>query len=164
MSDAFRHVIALLWRRLGLSRPSFQQDDVAVLVTDGIAITLALSADGRHILLSAKAGALSGSPLVRDQQAARLLKTNLHTLLSSRVCVCLDDQSSQTPAVMVRAVVPCETAFIDSLTEAISDIAHLAAEHGRELGGQFAGALGGPAAPLALPNEGLADDTLVFRL
>ncbi len=161
MPDAFRDVIAALWRALGLSRPGFEADDVAALQLEGVRITLALSADGRHILLSAKAGALSANVLVRDQQVSRLLKTNLHTLSSSRVCACLDESDPQTPSIVVRAALPCEVKFVDPLAEAIADAGHLAKQHARELGGD-AGAQ--PAAAAGTPLEGLSDDTLVFRL
>jgi hypothetical protein len=162
--DEFRHVIALLWQKLGLSRPSFQADDVAALVVDGLALKLTLTEDGRHILLSAKAGELSANPLVREQQVTRLLNTNLHTLLSSRACACVDNRDSQTPAVIVRAVAPCSAQYVDALAEAVSDVAYLAREFGGTLSREPGHTAVGPAAPRALPSDGLSDDMLVFRL
>jgi hypothetical protein len=126
MTDAFRDIVATLWKELGLSPPRFDRNDAAATLTvDGIALTLAPTEDGGHIAVSATAGKLSANPAAADEQVARLLAANLVTLPSSRACVGLDDRDSPTPTVMVRAFVPCQAAANDWLVKAISDVAYL---------------------------------------
>jgi hypothetical protein len=166
MAQEFREIVAALWRSLRLSRPRFHPENgAAALTVDGVAITLRLAKDGRHIAVAARAGRLSASPAAAEAQVAHLLKANLATLLSSRAGLCLEDQEAQSPSALVRAVVPFDprgadhatTKLMERLVKAISDVAHLARAHGRVLGSDA------PAQPTTLVEE-LSSDMLVFRL
>ena len=162
MEEEFRHVVANLWTSLGLSWPKFGPEGVTTLTVDGRDITLALTEDGRHIAISSNAGELSVNPGLMDQQVALLLRSNLRTLASNRACCHLDDNSSPTPVVMVQALAPCSSAFVDRLIETISDVAHLAGECARELGGHAAPPpRRRPSAGLSL--EDLAGELVIFR-
>jgi hypothetical protein len=186
MAEEFRDIIAVLWKALGLPRPRFRQEDGAVTLTvDGVAIMLAVTRGHRHIAVSAKAGELSANPVAMNAQVAYLLRASLPALPSSRACTCLDEQDSVTPAVMVKAIIPCSatgaSAFhsagnsalksvgnsvvnsvvMDRLVKAISDVACLAREHARVLA-QIAGNEQASASH-RLPEEN-ASDMVVFRL
>ena len=164
MEEEFRHVVANLWTSLGLSWPKFGPEGVTTLTVDGLDITLALSEDGRYIAISSRAGELSANPALMDEQVAHLLRSNLRILASNRACCHLDDKSSPTPVVMVQALAPCRSAFVDRLVEMIGDVADLAGECARELGGHAApqagrgalarGSRGRPGHPQALKDPG----------
>jgi hypothetical protein len=161
MPEEFRDIIAALWETLGLPRPRFRQEEAAATLTvDGIVIAIIPSGDRRHITVSAKAGQLSANPVAMDEQVACLLKASLLALPQSRACICLDDQDSPAPSVMVKAIIPFHSygtaRVMDRLVQAISDVACLAREHGRMLGSA--------SAPHERLNEETTGDMVVFRL
>jgi hypothetical protein len=155
MADEFRRIIANLWNSLGLSSPKLRPEGTTTLTVDGLELKLALTEDERHIAVSCKAGRLSANPTLMDEQITRLLTSHLGTLPHNRACCWLDDQDSQTPVVVVQAISPCNPAAMDRLVGTIGDVAHLAGEYSRELGGR--------AAEPRAPNESLPDDMVIFR-
>jgi hypothetical protein len=151
----FDRIIEILWKSLGFAAPKRRAEATTTLTVDGREIRLALTEDGQHIAVSSKAGQLSANPSLMHEQITRLLTSNLRSLPSNRACCWLDDKDSSTPVAMVQAISPCNAIYMDRLVGTIGDVAHLAAEYSRELGGH-------PTPPRAR-QEVLPDDMVVFR-
>ncbi|GMO22368.1 MULTISPECIES: type III secretion system chaperone [Bradyrhizobium] len=157
MNDEFRRLIETLWHSLGLSPPRLRSGDEASLSVDGISITLALSHDERHVVISGPVGALSDDPLAMDEEIARLLKSNLRFLPYRRACCRIDNRSSP-PAVRIEAIAPCLPDAMTRLVETIGDVAHMAVDYAAELGHPKAPRLAAPA-----PSQGHDETILIFR-
>jgi hypothetical protein len=156
MVDEFRRITARLWKSLGLASPKFRPEGTTTLTVDGFELKLALTEDGHHIAVSCKAGQLSANPALMEEQITRLLRSHLRTLPYNQAGCWLDEQDSPTPVVVVQATTPSNRASIDRLVGTIGDVAHLAGEYSRELGGR--------AAEPRARNESLPDDDMmIFR-
>jgi hypothetical protein len=162
MTNEFHRVIANLWRSLGLSSPRFRPEGTTTLMVDGFEIKLALLEDG-HIAVSGRAGRLSTNPVRMDEQISRLLTANLRMLSHNRACCWLedsgfDDQGAEPPMAVIEALSPCSAGSMNRLVETIGDVAHLAGEYSRELGGSA-------PQPRAerVEEESFSDDMVIFR-
>lgn len=157
MSDDFRRLIETLWQSLGLPPPRFQSGDGVSLGIDGISIALMLGHDERHVVISGPVGALSSDALARDEEIARLLKSNLRFLPYRRACCRIDNRSSP-PAVRIEAISPCLPDAMTRLVETIGDVVHMVVDYAAELGHSKAPRLAAPA-----PSPGSEETILIFR-
>jgi Tir chaperone protein (CesT) family len=157
MIDGFENVIAQLWGSLGLATPEYAADGSALLTVDGLKVKLAAATDGRHIVVSCRAGEFSSHRALMDDQAEAILKANLCWLTVNRACVCFEREGSGPPVLIVQALAACNAAFMDRLVETIGDVAALASERARLLvphGAQIS---------QAAVKEEFYSDALVFR-
>jgi hypothetical protein len=159
----FQHVIANLWKSLGLTSPRFQPEGATTLTVDGFEIKLALVEPVHHIAVSSRAGRLSANPARMDEQIARLLQSNLRMLSHNRACCWLEDsgldgQNPEPPMVVIEANSPWHLASMNHLVATIGDVAYLAGEYSRELGGIM------PQPRVErVEEESFSDDMVIFR-
>jgi hypothetical protein len=163
MADEFRRIIASLWRSLGLAAQQFRPEGPVMLTVDGLELKLALIEPGHHIAVSSRVGQLSANPARMDEQIARLLQSNLRMLSHNRACCWLEDSGldgtdPEPPVAVIEAISPCHLASMNHLVAIIGDVAHLAGEYGRELGGIM------PQPRVErLKEESFSDDLVIFR-
>jgi hypothetical protein len=155
MADDFRKVISDLFTKLNLGKPSFGDREAIVLTIDRREITLRESDDGRHLVVSGKAGRLSSDPRLRGEQIRRLLKVNLGMLQTSQSGVALVSTEEEA-FVEVQAVYPYAMGRIDQLMSQIETVLDRLERHASELSGSAA-----PSRPKVV--ETVPDDAFIFR-
>jgi hypothetical protein len=160
MSDDFQGLVAKLWASLGLPAPVFRTKNRIVLNIDRIAVELAESPDGGHMILTARAGRLSAEdPMRRAEQVQYILYSNLGSLTSHHACVSVDPKGAESPTVLVQGICSYETAGVAELTSVVQDVVALAEAHAAELTGERSRATGRTPAS----NQQGLGDTVIFR-
>ncbi|WP_068310244.1 hypothetical protein [Polycladidibacter hongkongensis] len=95
--SGFKKLISSLWQELGLGDPAPVEGGAFELEVDGVPVRIKEAPDGRGIDVVTAIGQLSKNAAVRNEQARRLLETNLATLpIYTVVCELVELASKQT--------------------------------------------------------------------
>jgi hypothetical protein len=162
MSSNFEAVVAALWASLGLPSPRIGAKAEAVLTVDGRAITLAMSPDERHVVISAEAGPLSADLVLQDQQLRRLLRESLGLLPTNRAGLRLRTAAPAQPGdpvAGIEAIGPCRVDAVAELTHLVEDVLQLLDIHATTLSQASERR---PGVPDNLPVS--SEESLIFRL
>ncbi len=103
-----------------------------ILSIEGTLITLTESGDGRHLIVSSKAGRLARDPIVRAMQIRKILGANLGTVSTYRAAVGLDD-TEEDGGVLVTGLFAYDGRSADRLVAVIEDVLALSQAHATEL-------------------------------
>ena len=159
MSNEFRTLVTALWASLGLRPPAFSERPHVVLSIDGFDLELSETPDGRHLLVTGRAGTLSAEPGRRIRQVQHLLEFNLAAVASHRACVSLAPPDHEAPAVLVQGLCGYETAGAADAIRIIQDVVAVLETHAPEL-------TSGRDAPARQPRPSdpqTAGEAVIFR-
>ncbi len=156
MAENFRTTIERLWQALGLGKPRFSATDRVRLTVDGYDVHLIESGDAQNVSVWASAGELSSDPMPRAQQIRDLLQSNLAHVANFRPCVCVEDEESETPKVVVHGLHSYADGGIDRLAATIQEALYLLEYHAEKLSG-------GAPRQSAADRQSEWSETIVFR-
>lgn len=156
----FHAVVEALWGSLGLGQPRLDASSKATLTIDGSVISLGMTADEQHILVTATVGTIAAEPNEAAAQFRQLLRDSAALALTTRAALRLDGdvRAGAKDRVLAEALVPCRSDALQPLKQALEEVLSLIDVHRPSLSGSRSQSRAqSPFAPSGL------DGTLIFR-